>query len=70
MAVTEKQRLALAFMAGQRFATPQEIGSAIGGTKRNIPQGLGRIGGAMAARLVKAGFAESLLERGKLIAER
>ena len=59
MTITDKQHLALAFMADRRFATPQEIGAAIGGTKRNIPQGLGRIGGAMAARLVKARLVES-----------
>ncbi len=58
MKITEKQRAVLLFLSKQPHAIPQEIGAAAGGTKRNIPQGLGRIGGAMAHRLIKKGLVE------------
>ena len=56
-ALTEPQRRALRYLAGRSYATPAEIGEAMGGTRSGKAQGLGRLGGAMAARLIKRGLA-------------
>jgi hypothetical protein len=54
---TTPQMKALSYLAGVEFATPSELGMAIGGTRSNKAQGLGRLGGAMGARLVQKGWA-------------
>jgi hypothetical protein len=43
----------LASLPPDRSAAPNEIGQAMGGTKSGKAQGLGRMGGAMAHRLIK-----------------
>lgn len=61
MKLTAQQRAALKFLAGVRFAAPSAIGQAMeearGSTRIRTQQGLGRIGGGMASRLVKMGLA-------------
>jgi hypothetical protein len=54
--LTTPQLKALTFLATQKFATPADIGQAMGGTQWGSAQGLGRTGGAMACRLVKFGL--------------
>lgn len=61
--LTEAAQRALRHLAGVDYALPSEIGQAMGGTKSGKAQGLGRLGGAMAARLVKAGWA---IDRSRL----
>ncbi|HTD72084.1 MAG TPA: hypothetical protein VK652_01050 [Steroidobacteraceae bacterium] len=63
MTLTDPQRRALAFLAtvGESGAAPSRIGGAMmtekyRRQKRPSPQGLGRVGGVMAWRLIKAGF--------------
>lgn len=69
-AVTEAERRALTYMAtysgDHTWLTPAQIGQGMGGTKSGKAQGLGRIGGRMAARLRKMGFVadRSMLRRG------
>ncbi len=66
--LTGPQRTALDALRGKQFMTPQEIGYAMT-TQRKwplVPQGAGRLGGTMAARLAKMGLVEdaSRLHRG------
>jgi hypothetical protein len=42
----------------QGYATPAEIGAAMGGTVTGKPQGLGRMGGRRAKRLIEKGLVE------------
>lgn len=56
MKLTEPQRKALSFLATVSYAIPSQIGEAMGGSKRGVAQGLGRMGGAMAARLQRLGL--------------
>ena len=51
--MTEPQIKALRYLATVQYATPADLGQAIGGTRRGYAQGLGRLGGAMGSRLVK-----------------
>jgi hypothetical protein len=55
--MTPTERKALTFLATVHFATPAQIGQAVGGTKRGRAQGLGRLGGRVGSRLCKAGLA-------------
>ena len=55
--LTEPQRKALAYMAERAWASPADLGEAIGGTARMKAQGLGRLGGTMGTRLVRLGLA-------------
>ena len=57
MSLTAPQRKALEFLASVSYAAPSENCSAMGGTRGNKSQGLGRLGGAMGARLFKMGLA-------------
>lgn len=61
--MTEPQRLALAAMIAVPYLTPAEIGYAISpdrpGGRVLKAQGAGRIGGSMASRLIKFGWAEN-----------
>ena len=51
--MTEPQIKALRYLATVQFATPADLGQAMGGTRRGYAQGLGRMGGSMGSRLVK-----------------
>ena len=55
--MTEPQRKALEFLATVKFATPADIGEAMGGTRTMRAQGLGRLGGRMAKTLMDKGWA-------------
>lgn len=61
MKLTKPQKLALSFLATVDYAAPARIGQAMI-TERyrgqgHSAQGLGRVGGTMASRLVKMGMA-------------
>lgn len=63
--MTKSQLAALGFLATVEFATPSAIGQAMGGSKSNKAQGLGRMGGTMAHRLMKLGLvSDSSWHRG------
>ena len=54
MVLTEIDRKVLSWMAQcLRYVTPAEIGSAMGGTVSGKAQGLGRMGGRRAKRLIE-----------------
>jgi hypothetical protein len=55
--LTEPQIKALRYLATVGYAAPNEIGQAIGGTRSGKAQGLGRLGGAIAHRLIKLDLA-------------
>lgn len=55
--LTGPQIKALRYLGTVNFATPAQIGEAMGGTRRGVAQGLGRLGGAMGTRLVRMGLA-------------
>ena len=60
--ITEPQRKALAFLATVSHAAASQIGHALTGGRTQEgrlmrPQGLGRLGGTMAARLERMGLA-------------
>lgn len=59
--LTPAQEKALRCLAKRPWVTPSEIGAAMteGRQYPMKPQGAGRIGGAMATRLVKAGLAQN-----------
>ena len=57
--MTDPQRRALAYLAAHDIVTPASLGEGMGGTRRGGAQGLGRLGGAMGARLVKMGLAHN-----------
>jgi hypothetical protein len=59
MVLTEIDRKVLSWMAQcLRYVTPAEIGSAMGGTVSGKAQGLGRMGGRRAKRLIEKGLVE------------
>ena len=60
--MTEPQRKALAFLASVRWASPPQIGEAMGGTRGKSAQGAGRLGGRMASTLIRHGWACSMCE--------
>jgi hypothetical protein len=83
MSLTETDRKVLTWMVNirivtpvlgsyQGYATPAEIGVAMGGTVSGKPQGLGRMGGRRAKRLREMGLVEncSFMRRGFLPAYR
>ncbi len=51
--LTVAEAKALRFLSSVDWAAPNQIGQAMGGTRSGKSQGLGRMGGAMAHRLIK-----------------
>lgn len=74
--MTPAELRAARFMKGKRYAIPSEIGYAIcedrskRGAGGMVPQGAGRLGGSVASRLVRKGFAEHSTERNGFAAYR
>lgn len=63
--MTDPQRRALTLLSSKPFASPAELGAVISDRPHLTAQGAGRIGGSMAARLIKLGWAVSCSwERG------
>jgi hypothetical protein len=55
--LTVPQRRALQYLASVPRATPSQLGEGMGGTRSGKAQGLGRLGGTMARRLMSLGMA-------------
>lgn len=54
--LTEPQAKALRYLAEHPICSPADLGQGMGGTRTGKAQGLGRLGGGMAARLIKMGL--------------
>ena len=58
MPLTDNDRKVLSWMTHIRYATPADIGTVMGGTVSGKAQGLGRMGGRKAKRLIGMGLVE------------